>query len=99
MPERRDEPDYDWLYGTQRKGIGEGRPPGADDATQVQPRSGSAPRDPEPTRMLPTVDRPSRSRASASGPYETPPPARPRSGGASGGGSGSWSESGGGGGR
>jgi LCP family protein required for cell wall assembly len=79
MPERRDEPDYDWLYGTQRKGIGEGRPPGADDATQVQPGAGGAPRDPEPTRMLPTMGRTSGSRAGTSGPYETPPPARPRS--------------------
>jgi LCP family protein required for cell wall assembly len=81
MPDRRDEPDYDWLYGTQRKGVGEGRPSGADDATQVQPRSGGAPRDPEPTRMLPTVNRPSGSRSGTGGPYETPPPARPRSGG------------------
>jgi len=99
MPER-DEPDYDWLYGTQRKGVGEGRPPGADDATQVQPRSGGgAPRDPEPTRMLPTVNRPSGSRSASSAPYETPPPARSRPGsGSSGGSGGGWGGSGDGGG-
>lgn len=94
-PEGPDEPGYDWLYGTRRKGVGSGpTPPDADDATRVQPpRPG--PRDPEPTRMLPTVDRPRGGAASASGtasgspsgrtrsagPYETPPPARPRSGG------------------
>ena len=58
---------------------GSGAPAGADDATQVQrqqPRSG--PRDPEPTRMLPTVDRPSAAQAPSGGPFETPPPARPR---------------------
>ena len=88
--ERPDEPGYDWLYGTRRKGVG-GQPPspGADDATRVQPtRSGggrSGPRDPEPTQMLPTVARPGSSRSGGSrtpsgGPYETPPPARPRSG-------------------
>lgn len=83
-----DEPGYDWLYGTRRKGVGgSGAPAGADDATQVQrqqPRSG--PSDPEPTRMLPTVDRPGRSRSG--GPYETPPPARPRAGSGGRGGSG-----------
>jgi LCP family protein required for cell wall assembly len=83
-----DEPGYDWLYGTRRKGVGgAGAPAGADDATQVQrqqPRSG--PSDPEPTRMLPTVDRPGRSRSG--GPYETPPPARPRAGSGGSGGSG-----------
>ena len=57
----RDQPDFDWLYGSRRKGAGEGQ----------------APRDPEPTQKLPTVDRPGPTR-SASGPYETPPPARPR---------------------
>jgi LCP family protein required for cell wall assembly len=92
-----DEPGFDWLYGTRRKGVGgSGAPAGADDATQVQrrqPRSG--PSDPEPTRMLPTVDRPARSQSG--GPYETPPPARPRGG--SGGGSGRSGGSGGDGGR
>ena len=83
-----DEPGFDWLYGTRRKGVGgSGAPAGADDATQVQrqqPRS--APSDPEPTRMLPTVDRPPRSQSG--GPYETPPPARPRGGSGGSGGSG-----------
>jgi LCP family protein required for cell wall assembly len=86
-PDDPDAPDYDWLYGTQRRGLGDsGSAPGADDPTQVQrsrPRSsaGSAPRDPEPTRMLPTVDRPtdgSRSRTSDGGPYQAPPPTRSR---------------------
>ena len=85
-----DEPGYDWLYGTRRKGVGgSGAPAGADDATQVQrqqPRSG--PSDPEPTQMLPTVDRPSGRRTSSGGPFETPPPARPRSGGSGGSGGG-----------
>jgi LCP family protein required for cell wall assembly len=88
-PERADEPGYDWLYGTRRKGVGEqAPPPGADDATRVQPTQSGAgrpgPRDPEPTQMLPTVDRPGSSRSGGSrtrsgGPYETPPAARPRS--------------------
>src|SRR4051794_24772739 len=90
MPERPDEPDYDWLYGTQRKGVGGGRPAGSDDATAAQPRpdQGNAPRDPEPTRMLPTVDRPAGRRAGTGGPFETPPAAGARRGSAgSGGGS------------
>ena len=85
-----DEPGYDWLYGTRRKGVGgSGAPAGADEATQVQrqqPRSG--PSDPEPTRMLPTVDRPSGRRSPSGGPFETPPPARSRSGGSGGSGGG-----------
>ena len=68
MPER-DEPDFDWLYGTQGKGVGSsgredrGRqdaPDGADDATRVQPvQGGQRPpsRDPEPTQKLPTLNR------------------------------------------
>ncbi|MEO5711517.1 MAG: LCP family protein [Nocardioidaceae bacterium] len=99
-PPGPDEPGYDWLYGTRRKGVGSGATPdGADDATRVQPtqpRDGgqagpgwSGPRDPEPTQMLPTVDRPrsGAARPASGGPYETPPPPRPRSG--SGGSSGS----------
>ena len=39
----------------------------------------SGPRDPEPTQMLPTVDRQGRGRSSGR-PYETPPPARPGTG-------------------
>src|SRR6185503_15447049 len=86
-----DEPGYDWLYGTRRKGVGgSGAPAGANDATQVQrqqPRSG--PSDPEPTRMLPTVDRPSGRRSPSGGPFETPPPpARSRGGGSGGSGGG-----------
>jgi LCP family protein required for cell wall assembly len=107
-PHGRDEPDFDWLYGTQRKGVGgAGRPAdrddGADDATRVQPvqprpggsdragsRSGSrSPRDPEPTQMLPTVDRPGTGRpASSDRPYQAPPPTRSRDGGAGPGGPG-----------
>jgi LCP family protein required for cell wall assembly len=49
MAERpgKDSPDYDWLYGTERKGDGSG---------------GQAPSDPEPTRVMPTLNRPSESR-------------------------------------
>jgi LCP family protein required for cell wall assembly len=39
---RPEEPDYDWLYGTERKGVGSGRPHPA--------QAGSD--DPEPTRVL-----------------------------------------------
>ena len=43
----RDEPGFDWLYGTQRKGVGSsGRP------------EGEVPNDPEPTRVMPTLNRP-----------------------------------------
>ena len=98
-PEGADEPGYDWLYGTRRKGVGgSGSPVGADDATQVQPqqpRAGSAapsgsaagrsPRDPEPTQMLPTMGRPGTSGNRSGAPYEAPPPARPRPDGGSGG--------------
>ncbi len=54
-------PDYGWLYGGQKSG-------------QQPPSSGSSSgsEDPEPTRMLPKVDRPA---ASSGG--ETPPPSRP----------------------
>jgi LCP family protein required for cell wall assembly len=85
-PDDPDAPDYDWLYGSKRRGGRDvGGPPGADDPTEVQrsrPRfEDSARRDPEPTRMLPTVERPgSRPGASASarGPYQSPPPTRSR---------------------
>jgi LCP family protein required for cell wall assembly len=96
-----DDPGYDWLYGTRRKGVGgSGVPVDTDAATQVQrqqPRSG--PRDPEPTRMLPTVDRPGARRSASSGPFETPPPARPRNGGSGGSGGARGSGGSGGGGR
>ena len=59
---RRDEPDYNWLYGTRRKGVGSGQ-------------AGAQGGDPEPTRVLPTMSRPSGAR-SQSGPAETPPPPR-----------------------
>jgi LCP family protein required for cell wall assembly len=91
-PSRRDEPDFDWLYGTERKGVGgagdtsgtssSSAPAGDDDATEVRPGrgGGAAPQDPEPTRVLPTVGRPTGASGSRGrgGPYETPPPARPR---------------------
>lgn len=56
----RDEPGFDWLYGTQRKGVGSSR-------------------DPEPTQLLPTFDRPDpdSARRPASAPYQSPAPARP----------------------
>jgi LCP family protein required for cell wall assembly len=60
-----DEPDYHWLYGTERKGVG------------------STGGDPEPTRVLPTMNRPSgdapadsRQSARRGGPAQTPPPPR-----------------------
>ncbi len=43
-----EEPDYDWLYGTERKGVGGG--------SSESPSS--RPTDPEPTRVLPTMGRP-----------------------------------------
>jgi LCP family protein required for cell wall assembly len=75
MPER-DEPDFDWLYGTRRKGVGSsgreegGRraPEGADEPTQVQPVQGgrgSSSSDPEPTQKLPTLNRGGAGRARA----------------------------------
>jgi LCP family protein required for cell wall assembly len=98
-PNGRDEPDFDWLYGTQRKGVGSSASDD-DDATRVQPvqpdRPGQPdrsarrpPRDPEPTQRLPTMSRPS----SQSGPYQAPPPLRRsddagRAGGGAGGGAG-----------
>jgi LCP family protein required for cell wall assembly len=90
MPDR-DEPDFDWLYGTKRKGVGSsGRDAGdgADDATQVQPvQGGQRPsgRDPEPTQKLPTFNRdgsrrrPAAADRASDAPYQAPPPARPRS--------------------
>ena len=66
------EPDYDWLYGTQRKGVGSG---------------GHPPADADPTRVLPTLERPARTAPGASGPpsgptsrrlpRESPPPPPP----------------------
>ncbi len=67
MPDR-DEPDFDWLYGTRRKGVGSSGSSdpddGSDDATQVHPVQPRVPRsgggstsDPEPTQKLPTVSR------------------------------------------
>lgn len=72
---RPDEPDYHWLYGSKRKGAAQSG------------HSGSQGGDPEPTRVLPTMDRPASSRRQ-SGPAQappaprkptpTPPPSRPR---------------------
>ncbi len=65
----RDEPDFNWLYGTQRKGVGAG---------EGRPQSGSQPpSDPEPTQVLPTMGRPAHDRRSQSGPAVPPPPSRP----------------------
>ncbi len=83
---RSDEPDYNWLYGTRRKGVGSSG------------QDGSHGGDPEPTRVLPTMSRPPGGRrtepaqapppptSSGSGggrsttprPTPTPPPSRPR---------------------
>jgi LCP family protein required for cell wall assembly len=80
-PDGDDEPGYDWLYGNRQRGGARGS--ADDDATQFQGTQPRSPRDPEPTQMLPTVDRAGRSSSSSGGrsggPYETPPPARPRS--------------------
>ena len=87
-----DEPGYDWLYGTRRRGVGgspEGTrgPAGADDPTQVQPvqprsargaQQRPGPRDPEPTQMLP--DRPASDGGRSSAPLRRSlrdSPARP----------------------
>src|SRR5680860_1351678 len=66
-------PEYDWLYGTQRAGLGS--------SGQQQ---GEAPRDPEPTQVLPTRSRYGESRRAlppvrppARG-ADGPPPGRPR---------------------
>jgi LCP family protein required for cell wall assembly len=75
--EGQEEPGFDWLYGTQRRGVGgsggsgrSGSSDADDDATRVQPllpdrpaAGGRAPRDPEPTQRLPTISRPSDSGA------------------------------------
>jgi LCP family protein required for cell wall assembly len=58
-PSGRDEPGFDWLYGTQSKGIGSSR-------------------DPEPTQVLPTVNRPTAGdRPPSAAPYQAPAPSRP----------------------
>jgi LCP family protein required for cell wall assembly len=62
-PDGRDEPDFDWLYG--RRG---GRSGAGDDAV----------RDPEPTRVLPTMGRDGRP-GPLSRPIAPPPASRPRS--------------------
>jgi LCP family protein required for cell wall assembly len=49
-PPKGDDPDYNWLYGTERKGVGNG-------AGTARPTPG----DPEPTRVLPTMSRPHQS--------------------------------------
>ena len=50
-------PEYDWLYGTERKG----------DGSSARPSS-----DPEPTRMLPTLNRPTGSTRSSERPSSEP---------------------------
>ena len=84
-PEGADEPGYDWLYGTRRKGVGGvRRPAGADDATRVQPRSSRGPAPPRPRADPDAAHRrppAAPARAAARAPLraarcETPPPAR-----------------------
>jgi LCP family protein required for cell wall assembly len=92
-PDDPDAPDFDWLYGSKRSwqrgdGPDVGGPPGADEPTQVQRSQphpwdlgDSSPADPEPTRMLPTVERPGsgpRQPTPDRRPYQSPPPTRPR---------------------
>jgi LCP family protein required for cell wall assembly len=72
-PQGRDEPEFDWLYGTA--GTQDGRPGDPRDF----PDAGDL-RDPEPTQMLPTMSRPSSGGSSTqprtpAGP-RTPPPSR-----------------------
>src|SRR3954454_12356791 len=76
-PQGRDEPEFDWLYGTG--GTQDGRPGDAGGF-----------RDPEPTQMLPTMSRPPPGGSSTQPrtspgprtppPSRTPPPTRPRTG-------------------
>ncbi|HZJ04573.1 MAG TPA: LCP family protein [Nocardioidaceae bacterium] len=65
-----DPPDYDWLYGTKNRGEGS---------------SAQRPPDPEPTRMMPTLNRPSSPRdtpgsggGDRTGPATTPRPQPPQ---------------------
>ena len=59
-----DESEYNWLYGTERKGVGSsGRSSGDAGST------GAPGRDPDPTRMLPTMNRPS---SRGGQPYQSP---------------------------
>ena len=53
-----DGPDYGWLYGGQQSAPGGRAPTGSDD--------------PEPTRMLPTMDRPTTARSGGSAPRQGP---------------------------
>jgi LCP family protein required for cell wall assembly len=86
-PDGSDGPDFDWLYGSRGERAEAAGP--SDDATQVlpvQPRppAGSgrgAPVDPEPTRRLPVLNRPSppgpsSPAPSSNGPYQAPAPSR-----------------------
>ena len=70
-PGRGDEPGFDWLYGTSATGVGSGSGSGTG--------SGGS-RDPEPTQLLPTMDRPAGSAGSvrppSARPYQQPAPAR-----------------------
>jgi LCP family protein required for cell wall assembly len=66
-PGRSGEPDYDWLYGAEQRRSG-------DASREADRRSASQPSgDPDPTRMLPTMDRPSRRSADGG----SRPPSRP----------------------
>jgi LCP family protein required for cell wall assembly len=64
-----DDPEYNWLYGSKRSGAGS-----SSESTGGPGRTAGAGRDPEPTRMLPTMERPSSQRGGQ--PYEDP--ARPQ---------------------
>jgi LCP family protein required for cell wall assembly len=68
-------PDFDWLYGTRRKGVG--------GSGERQSSAGRPGQDPEPTRMLPTMGRPdagerSRQHTDPSGPSGPAGPAGPQ---------------------
>jgi LCP family protein required for cell wall assembly len=61
-PSGRDEPGFDWLYGTRGKGVGGPRDP---EPTQVLPTLGRP------------SDKPASERDRPGAPYQNPPPARP----------------------
>ncbi|MBA2464486.1 MAG: LCP family protein [Nocardioidaceae bacterium] len=61
-----DEPEFGWLYGTRRRGV-----------DSPQPQGGRPEQDPEPTRVLPTMSRPSGDRRPAPSTTAAPPPRPP----------------------
>ena len=66
-----DDPDYHWLYGSKRSGAGSSGGSGGGSGSTA-----GAGHDPEPTRMLPTMGRPTSPRGG--GPYEDPAPPQER---------------------